>query len=60
MVKINPSLAILSVRESSPSTIGGAFDMSGQENASLVKTICLEAPESMMKLGELDVTATNA
>ena len=50
----------LSVRESYPSTIGGPLDMSREENASLVETICLEAPESMVKLGELDVPATNA
>ena len=43
------------MRESSPSTIGGPFNMSSEVNASLVETICLEAPESMMKLGELDV-----
>ena len=34
--------------------------MSSEVNASLVKTICLEAPESMMELGELDVPAINA
>ena len=34
--------------------------MSREENASLVETICLEVPNSMMKLGELDVLATNA
>ena len=45
----------ISVRESSPSTIGGPFDMSSEVNASLVETICLEAPQSMMKLGGLDV-----
>ena len=50
----------LLVRESYPNSIGGPFDMSREENASLVETICLEAPESMMKLGELDVLATNA
>ena len=60
MLKINPSLAILSVRESSPSTIGGPFDMSREENVSFVETIFLEAPESIMKLGELDVPATKA
>ena len=60
MVKIYLSFAKLSVRESSPSTISGPFDMSREENASLVETICLEAPESMMKLGELVVLATNA
>ena len=49
-----------SVRESSPSTIGGPFDMSSEVNASLVETICVEAPDSMMKLGEVDVPATNA
>ena len=48
----------LSVRESSPSTIGGPFDMSTKENASLVETIFLEALESMMKLGEIDVPTT--
>ena len=48
------------VRESYPKTIGGPFDMSREENAYFVKTICLEALESMMKLGELDVTATKA
>ena len=45
---------ILSVRELSPKTIGGPFDMSREENISLVETICLEALESMMKLGELE------
>ena len=49
-----------SVRDSSPSTIGGPFDMSREENYSLVETICLEAPDSMMKLGEIDVTTTKA
>ena len=34
--------------------------MSREENVSFVKTIFLEAPESMMKLGELDVLATKA
>ena len=34
--------------------------MSREENVSFVKTICLEAPKSMMKLGELDVPATKA
>ena len=29
-----------------------------EENSSLIETICLEAPESMMKLGDLDVPAT--
>ena len=48
------------MRESYPSTIGGTFDMSSEEKASLVETMCLEAPESMIKLGELDVPATNA
>ena len=40
--------------------MGGPFDMSREENASFVKTICLEAPESMMKLGDLDMIATKA
>ena len=48
------------MRESSPKTIGGPFDISREDNVSLVKTICLEAPESMMKLGVLDVPATKA
>ena len=60
MVKINPTLPKLSVRESSPKNIGGPFDMSRQENVSFVKTICLEALDSMMNLGELDVPATKA
>ena len=60
MIKINPPFAQTSVRESSPSTIGGPFDMSSEVNASLFETICLESPESMMKLGELDVPATSA
>ena len=34
--------------------------MSRENNASLVKTICVEALESMMKLGELDVPETKA
>ena len=34
--------------------------MSREENVSFVKTICLEALESRMKLGELDVPATKA
>ena len=34
--------------------------MSREENASFVETIFLEAPYSMMKLGELDVPATKA
>ena len=34
--------------------------MSREENISLVETICLETPESMMKLGEIDVPATKA
>ena len=46
------------MRGSSPKTIGGPFDMSREDNASFVETICLEALESMMKLGELDVPAT--
>ena len=46
------------MRELSPKTIGGPFDMLREENASFFKTICLEAPDSMMKLGELDVPAT--
>ena len=50
----------LSVRESSPKTIGGPFNMSREDNASFVETICLEAPKSMMKLGDLDVPATKA
>ena len=29
--------------------------MSREENVSFVETICIEAPKSMMKLGELDV-----
>ena len=45
----------LSVRESSPKNIGGPFNMLREENSSFVKTICLEAPESMIKLGDLDV-----
>ena len=48
------------MRESSPSTIDGPFDLSSEEKASLVETMCLEAPESMIKLGELDVLATRA
>ena len=34
--------------------------MSREEHVSFVETICLEDPESMMKLGELDVPATKA
>ena len=34
--------------------------MSREENVSFVETIFLEAPESIMKLGELDVLATKA
>ena len=34
--------------------------MPREENVSFVKTICLEAPESMMKLGEIDVPTTKA
>ena len=34
--------------------------MSREENVSFVKTICLEALEFMMKLGELDVPTTKA
>ena len=53
MVKINPPFAQnLSERVIS--------DMSSEVNASLVETICLEATESMMKLGELDLPTTNA
>ena len=48
------------MRESSPSTIEGPFDMSSEEKASLVKTMCLVVPESMIKLGELDVPVTRA
>ena len=51
---------ILSVRELSPKNIGGTFDMSREEKISFVETICLEAPESMMKLGELEVPTTKA
>ena len=40
--------------------IGGPFDISSEEKASLVETMCLEPPESMIKLGELDVPATRA
>ena len=50
----------ISMRESYPITVGGPLDMSSEVNAFLVETICLEAPESMMKLGELGVPATNA
>ena len=50
----------MSVRESSPKTIGGPFYMSREDNASFIETICLEALESMMKLGELDVPTTKA
>ena len=46
------------MRESSLKTISGPFDMSREENASLVETICFEALESMMNLGELDVPTT--
>ena len=38
----------------------GPFNMSREENISLVENICLEAPESMMKLGELEVPTTKA
>ena len=48
------------MRESSPKSIGGPFDMSRYNNVSFVKTICLEALESMMKLGELVVPGTKA
>ena len=48
------------MRDSSLKTIGEPFEMSKEDNSSFVETICLEAPESMMKLGELDVTATKA
>ena len=34
--------------------------MSREENSSFVETICLEAPKSMMNLGELDVVGTKA
>src|SRR5713226_9388336 len=34
--------------------------MSREENVSFVETMCLEAPKSMMKLGEFDVPATKA
>ena len=44
----------------SPNTIGGPFDISREDNSSLVETICLEASVSMMKLRELDVLATKA
>ena len=50
----------MSVRESSLKTIGGPFNMSREENVSFVQTMCLEALESMIKLGELDVPATKA
>ena len=60
MIKINFPLPKISVRESSPSTIGGPFDISSEVNASLVETICLEALESMMKLGEFEVPKTKA
>ena len=48
------------MRESSPKTISGPFDMSREENVSFVETICLVAQESMMKIGELDVLTTKA
>ena len=48
----------ISVRESSPNTIAGPFDMSREENFSFIETMCLEATKSMMKLGEIDVPAT--
>ena len=34
--------------------------MSREIKISLIETICLEAPESMMKLGELEVPTTKA
>ena len=46
--------------ESSPKTIHGPFDMSREENSYFVETIYLEALDSMMKLGELDVLTTRA
>ena len=60
MVKINPSFPQTVSERVISQYYCGNLNMSREENASLVETICLEALESMMKLGELDVPATKA